>query len=32
MVLAGYAFLGFCVISMLPGERDMSKATLKPAE
>mgnify|MGYP003297663303 CR=1 FL=1 len=28
MVLAGCAFLGFCAISMLPGERDMSKATL----
>jgi hypothetical protein len=32
MVLAGCAFLGFCAISMLPGERDMSRATLKPAE
>lgn len=32
MVLAGCAFLGFCAISMLPGERDMSQARLKPAE
>jgi MFS family permease len=32
MVLAGVAFLGFCAISMLPGERDMSQAALKPAE
>ena len=32
MVLAGCAFLGFCAIAMLPGERDMSRATLKPAE
>ncbi len=27
MVLAGVAFLGFCAISMLPGERDMSQAS-----
>ncbi len=32
MVLAGVAFLGFCAISMLPGDRDMSQAALKPAE
>jgi MFS family permease len=32
MVLAGVAFCGFLAISQLPGERDMSRATLKPAE
>ena len=32
MVLAGRSLPGFCAISMLPGERDMSQATLKPAE
>ena len=28
-VLAGLAFLGFCAIAMLPGDRDMSQAALK---
>jgi len=32
MVMAGVAFCGFLAISQLPGERDMSRAALKPAE
>jgi MFS family permease len=32
MALAGLAFCGFLAISRLPGERDMSRASLKPAE
>jgi predicted MFS family arabinose efflux permease len=32
MVLAGVAFCGFLAIALLPGERDMASATLKPAE
>jgi MFS family permease len=32
MVLAALAFCGFVAISMLPGDRDMSRAALKPAE
>jgi MFS family permease len=32
MVLAGVAFCGFLAISQLPGERDMSRASLEPAE
>jgi len=31
-VLAGVALVGVCGIALLPGERDMSRATLKPAE